>query len=290
MNYWKRFIGDYQRDTGHLSMVEHGAYTLMLDVHYATERPLPTDRRALYRLLRAIEETEQAAIDAVLDEFWTETEDGWVNGRAREEIAAANAVSDAARMRAHKRWRSNSSAVADANADADASKIDAHRDASHSHSHSQKPQPVQNPKTLNRCAPQKKRGTRPRQDSGTMATPVSQVWTPYAAGYRDRYGLDPPRNAKANALCKQLVERLGLDDAIAVAGWYPSHRGRWHVEKGHSLATLLADCEALRTQWATGRMVTSAEAREQDGHEKRGQVWQKLIEEADGDEPQTLSE
>ena len=118
----------------------------------------------------------------------------------------------------------------------------------------------------------------------------SQVWKSYCAGYRDRYGLDPPRNAKANALCKQLIERLGIDDAIAVAGWYPSHPGRWHVEKGHALGILVAECETLRTQWATGKTITTAQAREEDGREKRGQVWQKLIEEADGDEPQTLSD
>ena len=39
MNWYKRYIGDYQRDTGHLSMVEHGSYTLMLDTYYATGRP-----------------------------------------------------------------------------------------------------------------------------------------------------------------------------------------------------------------------------------------------------------
>ena len=29
VNYWERHIGDYARDAGHLSMLEHGAYTLV---------------------------------------------------------------------------------------------------------------------------------------------------------------------------------------------------------------------------------------------------------------------
>ena len=38
MNYYERHLGDYARDTGHLSMLEHGAYSLLLDRYYATRR------------------------------------------------------------------------------------------------------------------------------------------------------------------------------------------------------------------------------------------------------------
>ena len=30
MNYWRKYIGDYQRDTAHLSLIEHGAYHMLL--------------------------------------------------------------------------------------------------------------------------------------------------------------------------------------------------------------------------------------------------------------------
>ena len=89
MNFVKLYIGDYQRDTGHLSIAEHGAYLLMLQHYYATERPLPTGK-ALHRLLRAETRAEREAIDAVVRRFWTECDGGLVNSRADEEIAKAS--------------------------------------------------------------------------------------------------------------------------------------------------------------------------------------------------------
>lgn len=89
MNFFKLYIGDYQRDTAHLSIAEHGAYVLMLQHYYATEKPLPKGK-ALHRMLRAQDKRERDAIDTIAREFWTETEEGLVNERADEEITKAN--------------------------------------------------------------------------------------------------------------------------------------------------------------------------------------------------------
>ena len=89
MNCYKHYIGDYQRDTGHLSLAEHGAYRLMLDAFYATGKPLPADRKALYRLLRAATSIERKAIDMVSAQFWEITSTGLVNRRAGLEIEKA---------------------------------------------------------------------------------------------------------------------------------------------------------------------------------------------------------
>lgn len=70
MNFYKHFLGDYQRDTGHLSMLEHGAYRLLLDTFYATGRPLPAEKKALYRLVRAEGPQETKAVDRILLQFW----------------------------------------------------------------------------------------------------------------------------------------------------------------------------------------------------------------------------
>ena len=82
MIFYKRFIGDYKRDTGHLSMIEHGAYGLLLDYFYASEKPLPIYGQRLYRLTMAASDGERAAVDYVLESFWRETGDGWINSRA----------------------------------------------------------------------------------------------------------------------------------------------------------------------------------------------------------------
>ena len=93
MNFFKLYIGDYQRDTAHLSITEHGAYLLMLQHYYATEKPLPTGK-ALHRMLRAQDKAEREAIDTIAAEFWTATADGLVNGRADDEITKADAQAD----------------------------------------------------------------------------------------------------------------------------------------------------------------------------------------------------
>lgn len=86
MNFFKLYIGDYQRDTGTLTLAEHGAYLLMLQQFYATEKPLPRGRE-LYRLLRCESAEERLAVDAVALKFWTETDGGLVSSRGLDEIA-----------------------------------------------------------------------------------------------------------------------------------------------------------------------------------------------------------
>lgn len=102
MNFFKLYIGDYQRDTAHLSVTEHGAYMLMLQHYYATEKPLPIGK-ALHRMLRAQEKVERDAIDSVAQQFWRTTPDGIVNDRADEEIAKARAQADTNRRTATAR-------------------------------------------------------------------------------------------------------------------------------------------------------------------------------------------
>ena len=86
MKFYKRYPGDYARDTGHLSLMEHGAYTLLLDLFYGTGEPLSTDEVRLFKVLRAKSRHERDAVRAVLAEFWEQTPDGWINRRGTEEL------------------------------------------------------------------------------------------------------------------------------------------------------------------------------------------------------------
>lgn len=94
--------------------------------------------------------------------------------------------------------------------------------------------------------------------------PTSQIWESYRQAYAQRYEVDPVRNAKVNGQLAQLLQRLGADDAVAVAAWFVWHNDRWYVSKMHSVDCLLRDCEKLRTEWATGRTMTQHQARQTD--------------------------
>jgi uncharacterized protein YdaU (DUF1376 family) len=106
VNFYKRFMGDYGKKTARLSLMEHGAYTLMLDEFYATEQGLPAAYPELFRICRAMTKTEQAAVVSVADQFFPVAADGLrYNGRANEELADAEPALSAARENGKKGGR-----------------------------------------------------------------------------------------------------------------------------------------------------------------------------------------
>jgi len=90
MNWYKRHIGDYIKDCAHLSLIEHGVYSRLLDVYYTRESGIPDDQAA--RLVGARSKEERAALKAVLSEFFQLKEGIWTQARCEEEISAASEV------------------------------------------------------------------------------------------------------------------------------------------------------------------------------------------------------
>lgn len=113
MNYYEHHIGDYQKKTAHISIVEHGVYMLMLQAYYATEKPLPNDVKTLSRIVRATTRKETQAIVRIVSLFWRETPEGLVQDRARLVIAEYQAFIASQRAKgrsgADKRWGNNDS-------------------------------------------------------------------------------------------------------------------------------------------------------------------------------------
>ncbi len=97
-----------------------------------------------------------------------------------------------------------------------------------------------------------------------MQSACKATWGAYRAAYRNRHGVDPVRNAKVNTNVRDLVKRLGREEAPLVAGWFVSVNEQYAVKRMHDLGVLLAGAEAYRTQWATGRQVTATIAQQQD--------------------------
>lgn len=86
MHYFKRNIGDYHKKAGRLSMLEHGAYTLLIDSCYDRER-FPTDSEAIDWCWARTDE-ELAAVRFVLAKFFVLDGERYVQDRISEEIAA----------------------------------------------------------------------------------------------------------------------------------------------------------------------------------------------------------
>lgn len=92
MNYYRLHIGDYLRDTAHLSLLEHGVYARLLQVYYTRETQIPDADR--YRLVGARSEDERSAVDAVLREFFVASDGGWIQRRCDREIAEYQAKAE----------------------------------------------------------------------------------------------------------------------------------------------------------------------------------------------------
>lgn len=88
MNYYPFHIGDYVSATRHLTWAEDAAYRRLLDTYYTTEKPLPSELRAVCRLVLASTDEQREAVQVVLDEFFELTDAGWINTRADAEIDA----------------------------------------------------------------------------------------------------------------------------------------------------------------------------------------------------------
>jgi DNA-binding MarR family transcriptional regulator len=97
-----------------------------------------------------------------------------------------------------------------------------------------------------------------------MQEACKQTWAAYRTAYRVRHGVDPVRNAKVNTNVRDLVKRLGREEAPHVARWFLSVNEQYAVKRMHDLGVLLAGAEAYRTQWATNRQVTETSARHTD--------------------------
>ena len=110
MHTYDFHIGDYARDTAHLSLLEHGVYRLLLDRLYSDEAPLPLDVTKLTRKLGAKTTTEQNAVATVLDEFFHQTPEGYTHKRVIQELSEArlralkSKYSQVMRWWRHNKW------------------------------------------------------------------------------------------------------------------------------------------------------------------------------------------
>ena len=82
MHYYQFNIGDYASHTRYLTPMQDLAYRRLLDLYYLHEKPIPKlNPAALIGLNDCLTDVEQ-----VLNDYFTPTDNGWVNKRANEQI------------------------------------------------------------------------------------------------------------------------------------------------------------------------------------------------------------
>lgn len=84
MHYFKRNIGDYHKKAGRLTMLQHGAYTLLLDACYDREQ-FPTMEMAIDWTWSSSDD-EISAVKFVLNKFFVEDNGTFIQYRIKDEI------------------------------------------------------------------------------------------------------------------------------------------------------------------------------------------------------------
>lgn len=116
--YYRHYIGDYDKDTKNLSLLEHGVYAKLMHAYYANMGPIDADADSLFRVTVAIKQLEQAAVLKVASRFFRVRDGKLHSSRCDEEISAILAMSDKQRKKADARWEKARDAVGHAAAPA----------------------------------------------------------------------------------------------------------------------------------------------------------------------------
>lgn len=85
--YYRFYPGDYLRDTSGLTMLEHGAYNLLLHNYYAACGKLESEKPRLYEMCHARTPEDIQAVDYILNKFFRVEDGVLTNNRADEELA-----------------------------------------------------------------------------------------------------------------------------------------------------------------------------------------------------------
>lgn len=215
MNYYKRHVKDYIAKTAHLSLLEHGVYTRLLDIYYEREQPL--SRAEAVRFLRVSSDAEFAALDAVLADFFSLDNDAYVQSRVEQEFKEAAQVAAANKENGKKGGRPRK---AKTNRNETDSVISAIREESENkgnpliHESTNPPTEKKEPAQPSAAPPPKKGGKFPAPDCPTDVDP--EIWQDWISLRRAKAAPVTPtvvRKARGEA------EKAGMPFADFLAVW-----------------------------------------------------------------------
>ena len=93
MHYYQFNIADYRKDTMHLTPIEHYIYRTLIDWYYLDEKPIPKITQVVTRRLCLGSELENN-VQNVLQDFFSECENGWHHKRIDDDICEYHAQCD----------------------------------------------------------------------------------------------------------------------------------------------------------------------------------------------------
>lgn len=232
------YVGDYLRDTGHLTGTEHGAYLLLLMQAWTRGGSLPADDERL-RLMAKLDRKEWSKARGAVLAFFVRSGDEMRNPRLDREISRARSTSEersrAGASGAQKRWKKADERIANAmangmaNAMATPSQNDA-QSQSQSHPHTREDTPKPPPQSgggldlfsqLEGEKPAPRRRAAKAEARSQRAAIAGESFERFWAAYpQDRLvGAD----AAARAFRKAVDGGVGPEEIIAGARRYAAH-------------------------------------------------------------------
>jgi hypothetical protein len=151
--------------------------------------------------------------------------------------------------------------------------------------------PAPSPPAVVLVEDRRRRPSAPRKDPLGHQIATAATWDAYRVAYRERYDAEPTRNAKVNGQVSHFVQRVPHAEAPDIAAHYVGSNNARYVSAGHAWGPLVQDAEKLRTEWLTGRSVTSYGAQQADRKQGRAEAYAPMLDrlraedEADAEAP-----
>jgi uncharacterized protein YdaU (DUF1376 family) len=285
------YIAAYRADTSRLTTEQHGAYLLIL-MDYWRNGPPPDDDEVLAQIT-LLSPSKWRAHRPKIQGFFKVNDGRWTQKRADNEMARARAIteqrSDAGKASAEKRWGKRED-NGNGNEEGNEPITKSLRGNAPSPSPSQKtltvtgvPPPSPEDQKPSDAASASPASDKPKRANGKEkpGALTGETWSAYCHAYAIRYAVDPVRNAKVNGMMARFCERVPLDEAPKIAAFFVQSNRGLYTSAHHAVDLLLRDAEGLRTEWATGHQGTETEARQADKTAATGNIFGKLIEEAE---------
>lgn len=105
MHHYRKHIKDYRASTAHLSLLDHGIYSQLIDLYYLNESPLTSNIEDLAWEIGARSVEELTALRRILSRYFELNSDGnYTHDRIETELKAIYEKSEKARKSAQKKW------------------------------------------------------------------------------------------------------------------------------------------------------------------------------------------